>query len=358
MIKISYIIGRLSYGGAEKLLLDICRKIDKSKFEVEVLVLQENNPLAEEFEKQGINLKFFHKKKKLDFRVIKNMAEYLQRSKPDIVHTHLFAGDYWGGKAAIKANITNIISTKHDILLESFWRSRFGRMMRRKFTWVVAISKATRDYLIGQEKIDVDKVTVIYNGIDVNKFYVEKPALFAEEKLVIGSIGRLSKEKGHKHLIRACRFLKNKNWELVFVGEGPLRKDLEVLTGTLGLESQVKFVGEKNDVRPYLNTFDVFVLPSISEGLSLVVLEAAASGRMIVATNVGGVPEIIQDQETGLLFKPKNIEQLVKKLNWISEHHDLAIKMAKNLQQSVVDKYDINQTVKQYEKLYESTFNK
>ena len=352
MIKISYIIGRLAYGGAERLLLDICRKIDKTKFEIEVLVLQTDNPLAEQFERAGVQIKYFDKVKKFDWKIIKKVADYLQKSKPDIVHTNLFAADFWGGRAAVQAKVKNIISTKHDVLSEGFWRDRLGMKARQKFNKVVAISKATRDYLVAQEDIDIHNIEVIYNGIDVSKFYIENPDLFKTEDITIGSVGRLSKEKGHKHLIRACRFLKNKNWKLILVGDGPLRRELTALAKSLGLEDRVQFVGEVEDVRPHLNKFDVFVLPSVSEGLSLVVLEAAAAGRVVVATEVGGVPEIIKHKQNGLLVAPRNPDQFAKSIVKLLSDESLRRKYAQNGQSKFIDKFSADAMTRQYEKLY------
>ena len=358
MIRVIHIIGRLNYGGAEKLLLDLCRKIDKEKFEVSVVVLQDNNPLAEAFENAGIKLEYFHKKGKLDFGVINRVARYLKEENPDVVHTHLFGADYWGSLAARKAGVEKIISTKHDILNEGFARRFLGRRARRKFDKVVAISNATKEFLIEEEKIPVEKVQVIYNGIDVHKFYIENPSLFETDALTIGSIGRLSKEKGHKHLIRACRFLRKRTWRLTLVGEGPLRKELEAQARFLGVEDRVKFTGLVEDVREALQEFDVFVLPSVSEGLSLSVLEAALAGKFVVATNVGGVPEIITHKETGLLFKPKRIEELLKHLEWVIEHKGEARRMALALQKNVLENFDINKVVKEYEDLYLSLIKK
>lgn len=353
MSKITHIIGRLCYGGAEKLLLDICRKLDKEKFAVEVLVLQDDNPLADQFEEAGIKVTFFNKRSKFDFDIVKRVAGHLKQAKPDIVHTHLFAADFYGGRAARLAGVKKIICTKHDILSEGFWRDYLGRRARRTFDKVVAISKATREFLINEEGLDYKKVEVIYNGIDTQRFYEANVPIFSNDGIVIGSVGRLSKEKGQKHLIRACRFLNNKDWRLVLVGDGPMKRELVGLTEYLGLENQVKFTGAVDDVRPYLKDMDVFVLPSVSEGLSLVILEAAAAGKVVVATNVGGVPEIIHDKEDGLLFRPKNIEQLVAHLNWIDDHRDAAVKMAKKLQREVMERFDINKTVGEYEALYE-----
>ena len=358
MIKIVHVIGRLTYGGAETLLLDLCRKIDKSKFQAKVYVLQDDNPLEKQFHDAGIEVEFFHKNGKFDFSVIDRLVKSFKKDKPKIVHTHLFAADFWGGRAALKAKVPHLISTKHDILSEGFWRNYFGRKIRQKFEKVIAISKATQEYLIKQEKLDVHQIEVIYNGIDRNKFLVEKPSLFRHQGLVIGSVGRLSKEKGHKHLVRACRLLKNRNWKLVLVGSGPLEKELKNSVRHLGIEDKVSFVGAVDDVRPWLEKMDVFVLPSVSEGLSLAVLEAALAGKFLVATHVGGVPEIIQNKENGLLFKPKNIEQLVRHLNWVDDHRELSAKMASRLQSEVAEKFDINKIIKQYQALYENLTSK
>jgi len=352
MKKIIHIIGRLNFGGAEKLLLDLSRKIDKDNFSVSVIVLQDENPLAEAFADAGVQVKFFNKRHKLDLSIIKRVTDYLLQEKPDIVHTHLFAGDFWGGQAALKAKVPVIISTKHDVLNEGGWRNFLGQRMRRQFNKIIAISKATQKHLIDVEKIPYQKVQVIYNGVDVNKFYVENAKPFNRDYLAIGTVGRMSKEKGQKYLIRACRFLRNRDWRLLLVGDGPLQKDLKAQAHFLGVDSQIKFTGFVNDVRPFYEEFDVFVLPSISEGLSLSILEAALAGKFIIATDVGGIPEIVTDDQTGLLFRPKNIEVLVQHLEWVNNNKREAARMALNLQREVLEKFDINKVVAQYEDLY------
>ncbi len=352
MKKVIHIIGRLNYGGAEKLLLDLCRKIDKDKFSVSVVVLQDDNPLIGAFEDAGVKLKFFHKRNKLDFGIVRRVANYLVQEKPDIVHTHLFAGDFWGGQAAIRAKVPVIISTKHDVLNEGWWRNYLGRKIRRSFSRIIAISKATQEHLLAVEKIPVEKVQVIYNGVDVNKFYNPEAKIFLNDSLRIGTVGRLSKEKGQKQLIRACRFLRTRDWSLILVGGGPLEADLFAQARFLGIDDKIRITGFVTDIRPYFDEFDVFVLPSISEGLSLSILEAALAGKFVIATNVGGIPEIINNDETGLLFRPKNIETLVQHLEWVHNNRREATKMALELQREVLEKFDINKVIKQYEDLY------
>ncbi|MFA6536893.1 MAG: glycosyltransferase [Patescibacteria group bacterium] len=358
MIKIVHIIGRLTYGGAEKLLLDLCQKINKEKFAVSVVVLQSDNPLAEQFQKAGIKLKFFEKENRWDWGIVNRLAEYLQEQNPDIVHTHLFAGDFWGYWACRKAKIKKTISTKHDILKESFCRDRLGPFCRRRFTKIVAISRATRDYLFRVEKIETQKVEVIYNGVDVEKFYDPQTKIFKKDELMIGCVGRLAKEKGQKHLLRACRFLPFADWRLLLVGDGPKRKELELLAENLGIRHKVHFSGNVDDVRPFLKVLDVFVLPSVSEGLSLVILEAALAGKVVVASRVGGVPEIVTDKQNGLLFTPKKAEELVRHLTWVHENKEKAVLLAEDLRETVKNNFSLQRTVEHYQSLYENIANK
>ena len=352
-IKIIHVIGPMGYGGAERLLLDLCRKIDKSRFDVSVLSVKKKGPLLEKFIEAGIRVEVLEKKFRLQLSLIKKIATIFEQEKPDIVHTHLFLGDFYGGTAALLAKVPVVMSTKHDIMHESWWRDFFSRKIRQRFTKIVAISQATKKFLIKNEKIPAKKIEVIYNGIDVAKFYSDGANILNDENVVLGTVGRLSKEKGQKHLIRACRFLKTKLWELLMVGNGPMLNELQRSAIMLGLQDKITFVGEVPDVRPYLEKMDIFVLPSVSEGLSLAVIEAALAGRFVIATSVGGVPEIIKDKETGLLFRPKNIEQLVGHLNWAMEHRHDAKRMAAQLQKDVLERFDINKIIFQYQKLYE-----
>jgi len=351
-IKIIHIIGRLQMGGAERLLYDLCRKIDKQKFNVQVVSVHAGGTMQKFFKQAEIKVTNFHKTKRWDFAVVNQMAKFLREEKPDIVHTHLFAGDFWGGMAARRAGVRKIISTRHDILKEDCMRDFLGKRMRQKFTKVIAISKFLFDHLVKEEKIDFRKIQIIHNGIDMSKFYDPDHKILKTPVVKIGTVGRLSKEKGQKHLLRAGRFLRFKNWQMTLVGEGDWRKKLEHLVHRLDVEDKVKFIGEVEDVTPYLKEMDVFVLPSVSEGLSLSLLEAAAAGCFVIATRVGGIPEVVQDDVTGKLFQPKNIEQLEKRLSWVERNPGDAREMAVKLREEVRDKFSLQKMAREYEKMY------
>ena len=354
MIKIIYAIGHLPYGGAEKLLLDLCTRLDKKRFAVSLVIWQENNPLLPAFEKAGVKVKMIKKNGRFDGAFISRLSTYFKAEQPDIVHTHLFAGDFWAGKAARLAGVKTVVSTKHDVLYEGFLRSFLGARARRKCLAVIAISEAVQAHLIRVEKIAITKVKLIYNGIDFEKFYQENNRLLQSKTIEIGSVGRLVKEKGYKHLLRACRFIKTSNWHLTLVGDGELSGELKKQTELLGLENQVTFTGFVKDIKPFLEKIDIFVLPSTTEGLSLSVLEAGASGKLLITTDIGGLPEIIDDRRNGLMFKPKNIERLARLLNWSIENPEEARHLAGALQAKVKEKFDLKKTIPQYEKFYEN----
>lgn len=351
-IKIIHIIGQLSYGGAEKLVLDLCRKIDRQRFSVLVISIGKPGKLISEFDNAGIPVFSVEKKFKGDWRVLNKIRRILSEEKPQVVHTHLFGGDFWGGRAALQCGVPIVISTKHDIMYEGLLKNFLVNKIRRKFSRVIAISRAIEDRLKNKDKISSEKISVIYNGIDMSKFFVPDAKIFQANEIVFGSVGRLVPIKGHDRLIKAVKYLKRDNWRLEILGDGPEKENLNNLIKQLNLEDKISLLGQITDVREYLHDFDVFVLPSLTEGLSLAVIEAAAAGKFIIASEVGGVPEIISHEQTGLLYSPNNIGELAEKIAWVFDHQDEARAMAQKLQQTVKDKFDINQIIKHYENLY------
>ncbi|HCC23628.1 TPA: hypothetical protein DF272_05665 [Candidatus Falkowbacteria bacterium] len=357
-IKVAHIIGRLDIGGAEKLLLDLGRKIDKNRFEIKVVSLGGEGVMLKAFEAADVPVTVIEKKFVGDFRVLKALSTWLIKERPDIVHTHLFGGDFWGGLAARKAGIKKIISTKHDILNEGFWRNHIGRIMRRRFDFVVAISEATKKNLVEIEKLNKNKIRVIYNGIDMAKYYVPGAEILTDDEVVFGTVGRLVGEKGQAYFIKALKFLKQRSWKAVLVGGGPEEKKLKALVKKLKLNDKVHFVGEVNDVRSHVAEFDVFVLPSLTEGLSLALIESAAAGKYVVASRVGGVPEIVRDKSWGTLYNPHSLSELVTSLNWVFDHRSEAKRAALRLQNFVVETFDINKIIDRYEQVYEDIVDK
>ena len=324
---------------------------------MKVLSIGSVGDLKDIFEQAGVSVDTINKNFKGDIRIMWQLAKYFEQEKPDIVHTHLFGSDFWGGLAALKSKVPIIVSTKHDVMSEGLLKRFFVKKIRKHFTRIIAVSDAAKTYLVEQDKIPAGLITVIQNGVDMNKFYAEGAQILNNDEIIFGTVGRLIKVKGYENLIKAFSLIKNKNWSLRMVGDGEERKSLEKLAKNHGLQEQVHFLGavEANDELPKM---DVFVHPSYSEGLSLAVMEAAAAGKFLIASDVGGLPEIVEHGKTGLLINPHSLEDLVEKLNWVFNHRDESKLYAKALQKRTVTKFDINNIINQYQDLYKTLIEK
>jgi glycosyltransferase involved in cell wall biosynthesis len=172
----------------------------------------------------------------------------------------------------------------------------------------------------------------------------------------IGITGRLHPVKGHKHLLIAVAAVaavaQSQTIECLVVGDGESRQDLEALADELGIENQVRFLGYRDDIADILATLDVLVISSLSEGLSLSMLEGMASGRAIIATNVGGIPEIITDGKTGILVPPEDSESIAQAVLRLESDRALREDLGRNARRECLNNYMIPKTVEQFSNLY------
>jgi glycosyltransferase involved in cell wall biosynthesis len=231
---------------------------------------------------------------------------------------------------------------------------------------VVAISNDARDELLKNNIIDHRKVSVIYNGIDLNAFksripnHEAKNSMGIDSSCVIGTVSRLSIEKDQSSLIRA--FAKVASFDptarLVFAGDGPLKDELQSLAMDLGVKNNVAFLGFRDDVNEVVQAFDIFVLSSLQEGISLSLLEAMALGKPTVVTNVGGNPEVVVDGLTGLIVQPENPEALANAIMKIMKGGDNADRMGEFGCKRIVAEFDIDKMVDRYLALYQDILDK
>ncbi|MCX6745808.1 MAG: glycosyltransferase [Candidatus Parcubacteria bacterium] len=354
-IKIVYIISSFALGGAERLLLDLCRKLDKEKFEIYICSVTGGGPLLGEFEKLDVKVKVFQKKTKLGLGVIWQIFKYLKSIKPQIVHTHLFGGDTWGRIAAIWARVLIIIVTEHNMNLDESWLKKKIKLILSWFTdKIIAVSQGVKEYTIKIEKIKPAKIEVIYNGIDLEKFAWRgfKPIGFANIKALV--VARLHEQKGHKYLLEAMPLICEKypNFILNIVGTGNLLKNLKEQAANLGIINKVVFWEQQLEIEKILPQMDLFILPSIWEGLGIAIIEAQAVGVPVLASNIGGLKELIEHKKTGLLFEPKNPQAILKTVDLLLSNPDLVKQMVENAHNQVKEKFSLEQMVKSYTDLY------
>ena len=284
----------------------------------------------------------------------------------DIVMTTLFYADIIGALAAKLGGVRHVISwdtvsnpAESD---EDKWRHRVAYRLCMSFVdKIVPVSDGVKQFLIEKRGINPKKIQTIHYGVDLEKYNLvngkDKRAElgFAKDDFIVGTVARLTVQKGHTYLIDAAPQIVEKfpKVKFVFVGDGPLRDQLEQKVASLNLKDHFHFLGFREDVTEIVNTFDIFTLPSLFEGLPNVILEAMACARPIVATAVDGTPEAIIDNESGLLVPPENPDVLVESLTQLLSNEELRHKLAKNARKRVEDDFSNEQQLKKFNELYE-----
>ncbi|MDD4902451.1 MAG: glycosyltransferase [Patescibacteria group bacterium] len=354
-IKILHIVPSLLPGGAEKMAVDLAKFADRGLFSVEVLCLRAGGIWEEELRRAQIPFTVIGSLRHPIIFDFFKIVGFIRAFSPDIVQTHLFGADFYGRLAAKLAGVKRIISTEQNLNWNENWLKKIAKYWTAKLAVkIVAASGAIKKYLIDQEGVEAGKIEVIYNGVEIEKFLNNSRAYEATSP-VVGTIGRLTRQKGFDYLLKSVANIPE--IEVLIAGEGEERESLLQGIKELGLERRVKLVGVRKDVAGFLNSLDIFVLPSRWEGFGIVILEAGLSGLPVIASGVDGILEIISDNEDGLLFAPGNSEDLAAKLKKLLSDPAERARLGKNLQRKVADKFDIKKTVKQYEELYQKIMN-
>jgi glycosyltransferase involved in cell wall biosynthesis len=240
---------------------------------------------------------------------------FIHKQHIDIIHANTRVTQVLGNFLQLTTR-TPYVSTCHGFFKKSLHRKLFPCWGRK----VIAISEPVKEHLITDFKVNEQDIAVIHNGIDIEKFGMPDPGvgirkkkeLGLQEGPVVGIIARLSDVKGHPYLIEAFKEVKVAvpSAQLLIAGEGNTRDDLVALTGDLGIEKNVFFVPNVHDTTDILSVTDIFVMPSLAEGLGLALMEAMASGLAVIGSDVGGIKSLIQDNKNGLLVKPKDVAGL------------------------------------------------
>ena len=366
-IKILYAIPRLAKGGTEKHLLQLAEYIDKEKFDVTICCLFEPGDIVKDINSSNFNLICLNRKNIYDLRILFDLYRLIRKERYDIVHSYLFAFHYLALIPSKIAGIPVTLSSRrelatwkklHHILLENI-----GNLFVDK---VVACSEAAKRFALQNENLKSNKIATLYNGIDLNKFSPRKKDSETINKLgfqdtdkVIGMVSNLSSVKDHKTLLNAIVEIKKAYPEIkcVLVGDGYMRGDLVRHVDRLKLNENVCFLGSREDIYKILSIMDIFVLTSLMEGLPNAVLEAMACGLPVVATKVGGIPEIIENGRNGILLEPKDHQSLALALITLIEDFSLRKEMGVIGRKIIEQKFSLERMVNDYERLYTEILN-
>ena len=362
------------WAGAEVQLLSLMRYLARLPgFECSVILFNEGR-LAEELRKLPVSLTVISEQTFSPMGIAYRLAKALRKIRPDVIHTHKYKDSFIGTLVARSLGIPYVVRVVHG-LPEPFMGLRNAKMVaytaadRLMTGWfvdrVVAVSSDIEKVLIGM--YGSNRVSCIHNGIDLEAVRVttsreafRRKWQIPEDAVVIGTVGRLVPVKGHAILLDATRILQASigNVALVLVGDGPLRKDLEANAKRLGLEKSVIFAGQQDQSYDFMNMMDVFVLPSLHEGIPMVVLEALALQRPVVATRVGGIPEVIEHGQTGFLAEPSDASSLARLLQRLVEDLPMAVSIGKAGRTRVEEKFTARTMAGKTAELYEQVLSK
>lgn len=373
--KILYVITKSNWGGAQRYVFELA--IFSAKNYDVTVVLGGDGSLKTKLNEEGIRTLSLPSLKRdvsifSDFCTLRDLIHIFKTEKPDIIHINSSKIGALGALAGRIAHVPKIIFTAHG------WAFREERPPYQKFLikvismvtimmshQVVTVSK--RDLREGKNLFFThNKLTLIYNGIKDETFKKKDDAreeilntlstkiqTNAQKALWVGTIGELHKNKGHIFALEALSLLpKNANVFFFIIGEGEERNTLEKKIKDYQLEHKVFLLGKKDDAVSLLNAFNIFLFPSLKEGLPYAVLEAGISGVPVIASAVGGIPEVITDMQTGVLIRPKSAEEIIHAIEYVVHHPIETIAFSKKLRSNIKKDFSLKKMLAQTEKLY------
>jgi glycosyltransferase involved in cell wall biosynthesis len=298
-----------------------------------------------------------------DLTTLRDLLSLIQERQVAILHAHEFYMNTLG-LAASRLTGVPLVATVHG-------RNYYADRLRRRLAYrligrfagkMVTVSQNLRHFLVERTGIPPEHIRVVPNGVSVDEApsrdkisEIRKALELDQQTLVVGTVGRLDPVKGHRYLIDAAVSVIQRCPRAVFLiaGRGENQVELERQARQLGVASQIRFLGHREDVRELLEIYDVFTLPSLSEGMPLALLEAMAAGVPCVASRVGGIGEVIADEETGLLVRPRDSQALARSILWLLNDPTFAKQMGAAGRQFVARRYSVPCMVQAYQDIYE-----
>ena len=365
-IRVVYLAHAFMVGGAEEMVLNLVRRLP-DRFEASVCCIHEAGPIGAEIEKTGtpVTVLGLNPGLRRPWDVAR-IQRYLAEKRPQIVHTFLLTASLYGRLAEILARVPIVIGTEVNIYERK--RGRHAVAERLLMAWtdrVVVSAESVREFYIRQIHADPSKVEVIYNAVDFSQAAAttSRAAMRATlglhaADLVVGIIARLTEQKGHRYLFDAlARTPELASTHLLVIGDGHLRDELAVDVQSRGLAARVHFLGPRRDLGDLLAAIDVFVLPSVWEGLPLSLVLAMGAEVPVVATRVAGVPEVVDDGRTGLLVAPGDASELGHALARLCTDAELRRRMGRDGRAAVLPRFGVDGYVKAITELYDRLLN-
>ncbi len=362
-IKILQTIRQAHFGGGETHLKNLVLNLDHEKFESVILTFKKGS-LYDEFRESGLSTYCFETNIPFNLTLINRINDIIKNEEIDIVHAH---GTRGASNSILNALFNNIpfVYTVHGwsfhselSILNYFIRKNIERFICKSAAKVICVSNAN---LKQASFIKPSKRALIYNGVDTNIFkQLDKKEIrenygLAERDFVIGFLVRLNYQKNPLTVLKACKILMNKydNVKILIAGEGELKDEVDSFIKNENIGGRVIHFPFRKDVVEMLNAIDLYLLPSFWEGLPYGLIEAMAVKIPAVASNVDGIPEVIQNYFNGILVQPNDVEQIADATEKLMIDNELYSKLSKNARDTIVEKFSLSKMVSETEKIYE-----
>jgi len=368
MIQVLHVIDSLEFGGAESALYYLASYLAATygdRCQLDVCVLYGKGYFGVRLEGEGVHVRDLALRSKYDVARLPSLARTLRQRRYDIVHTHLFPANWFGALLAPLVPETVFVTTEHSVWNRRRQWNAFRmaeRLVYSQYQQVVAVSRAVRQELVRWIPAVADKVVIIPNAVALFN-YGPSSARFADvgplgdgdlnsahrnSRPIMLFVGGLRYPKGVDIFVQALpHVMAQESCDVWIVGDGPLRQELKRQVEVLGLDQRVRFLGFREDVFELLRIADMVVLPSRWEGLPMTLLEAMAMGKPVVATSVGGIPEVIQHGQTGWLVPPEDVNALAETLTFVLRHAELARAVGQQAREIINQHYSVEVVARQ-----------
>ena len=368
MRKIIFLHTSMGIGGAQKLRLFLLRNIDKGRYDIKICCLGKNGIIGEEIEKLGYKVDELREDpSSKNLYITYKLYKYLIKEKPDILHCSLFNANFHGRIAGFLCRVPHLITEEHGEHFQydglKFLPYRLmDRILCRITDFIVCCSERLMQDIVIKERLPVKKTLTIENCVDLADCKVDTDREAIRKKhgfngeLVFIMVSALGARKGQDCLIEGLRRIKDRgcDFKCFFAGDGPLEKSLKFKVKNLKLDNNIIFLGVVDNISDYLNASDVFVLPSVSEGLSIALLEAMSMGLASIVTDVGSHTELIKTGFNGTVVSSGNAKELEEALVFYSKNRDLIKAFGKRSQSIIKERYSsIDGYVRKYYELWD-----